>query len=124
MSFTSDITIVDASTNDAVYSTISMAESKSIRKDDTRELGTPRSLTISHQTTGKNMTAIDRHLVRLDLVEEDSGSDDIATLSGSVYVVIENPRRIVTKTMVKDMVVQLVNFLTDANVEKVLSGQL
>jgi hypothetical protein len=73
---------------------------------------------------GKQLKAMDRHLVRLNLVEEDTGSDEIATISGSVYCVIEAPRRIVTEAMVSDMVTQLVDFLTTAgNLTKILNSE-
>lgn len=124
MAFSSDITLVDDASADVVYSQISLEKGKSIRQDSTRDLGTPRSLTISHQQSGTGMKATDRHLVRLDLVEEDTGSDVIATVSGSVYTVLECPRRIVTAAMIKDMLTQLTGFLAvEANVDKLLNSE-
>lgn len=124
MAFSPDIVIADAATDNVTYSQISLENSKSIRTDAARELGTPRSLTISHQTTGKNLSAKDRHLVRFDLVEADTDiSDGIATVSSSVYLVIENPRRIITKEQTLDMVTQLVNFTTAANLAKIMNGE-
>jgi len=124
MAFPSDITLVDDAVANVVYSQISLEKGKSIRQDSTRDLGTPRSLTISHQVSGTGMKATDRHLVRLDLVEEDTGSDTIATVSGSVYAVLECPRRIVTAAMIKDMLTQLTGFLVvEANVDKLLNSE-
>jgi len=124
MAFTSDITLVDDGTNDVVYSQISLENSKSIRTDASRALGTPRSLVISHEVSGSGMKATDRHLVRLNRVEEDTGSDVIATVSGSVYLVMEAPRRIVTSAMIEDMLTQLIGFLSvPANVTKLLNSE-
>jgi len=124
MAFTSDITLVDDLSADVVYSQISLENSKSVRTDATRDLGTPRSLVISHEVSGSGMKATDRHLVRLNLTEEDTGSDTIATVSGSVYLVIEAPRRIVTATMIKDMLTQLIGFVSvEANVNKLLNSE-
>jgi hypothetical protein len=69
------------------------------------------------------MNAIDRHLIRLNDVQEDTGSDTNAVLSGSVYLVIEKPRRIITDAMISSMVEQMVDFLTAANLAKILNGE-
>jgi hypothetical protein len=121
--FTTDLTLTDGTTP-VTYSQISLENKKCIRQDATRPLGTPRTLTISHETTGKGMTAVDRHLVRLDLVEEDTGSDDIATVSASTYMVLHVPRRIVTTTMIKHMIDCLTAFMAvEANQDKVLNSE-
>lgn len=122
--FPTDLELTDAEPVTVTYSQISLENGKSIRKDADRDLGTPRTATIAHTTNGKGMSAVDRHLFRLDLVEEDTGSQDIATVSGSVYLVIEAPRRIVTDVMIEDMVTQLVNFFgVGANVTKILNSE-
>lgn len=124
MAFTTDITLTGDAASSQVYSLISTNESKSVRRDAARDLGVPRTMLISHETNGKGMNAVDRHLVRLNLVEEDTGSDDIAIVSSSIYCVIEAPRRIVTITMMKDMLTQLLGFLgTEANVDKLLNSE-
>ena len=124
MAFATDITLTGDAASSQVYSLISTNDNKSIRRDAARALGQPRSMLISHETNGKGMTAVDRHLVRLNLVEEDTGSDDLATVSSSIYCVIEAPRRIVTVAMMKDMLTQLIGFLsTEANVDKILNSE-
>jgi len=123
MSFPTDISLDDLTPTTFTYSQISLENSKSVRNDATRGLGTPRSLVISHTTSGSGMNAVDRHLVRLNDVKEDTGSDTNAVLSGSVYVVIEKPRRILTDADMTSMVEQLVDFLTAANLAKVLNGE-
>lgn len=123
MSFPTDIALDDLTPTTFTYSQISLENSKSIRNDATRDLGTPRSLIISHSQTGSGMKATDRHLIRLNDVQEDTGSEDFATLSGSVYMVIEKPRRIITNADVSSMVEQLIDFLSAANLTKILNGE-
>jgi hypothetical protein len=123
MSFATDITLADDTPANHVYSQISLESSKSIRNNAALSLGTPETMIISHTTSGKGMTATDRHLVRLNHVEEDTGSTEIATLTGSVYIVLEKPRRIITDVQMSHMVTQLINFLTAANLTKLLAGE-
>jgi hypothetical protein len=120
--FASDITLNDGAA-DHTYSQISLENSKSVRANATRDPGTPETLVISHSVAGSGMKAIDRHLIRLNLVEEDTGSTDIATLTGSTYIVIEKPRRIITSDDISKQVIQLVAFLTSANLTKILNGE-
>jgi hypothetical protein len=123
MSFPTDIQLIGDAASDQTYSQISLLGGKSIRSDSARTLGNPRTLVISHEVVGKQLKAMDRHLVRLNLVEEDTGSDEIATISASVYCVIEAPRRIITEAMVSDMVTQLIDFLDAANLTKLLNSE-
>jgi len=123
MSFPTDIALDDLSPSTFVYSQISLENSKSVRADATRGMAEPRTLVISHSTTGSGLKAVDRHLIRLNDVKEDTGSDDIATLAGSAYIVIEKPRRIITDAQVTSMVEQLIDFCTAANLVKVLNGE-
>lgn len=123
MSFPTDITLNDLTPAAFTYSQISLEGGKSIRTDAARGLGEPRSLVISHQTSGSGLSAVDRHLVRLQDTQEDTGADSIAVLSGSAYIVIEKPRRIITDADITSMVEQLVDFLTPANLTKILNGE-
>ena len=122
--FTTDITLTDSLAADIVYSQVSLVDKKSIRIDATADLGEPNALTISHQTTGKGMTAKDRHLVRLDWTREDTGTDEIDTVSSSAYIVIDHPRRIITEADILSMVSSLCTFVsTSANLTKILHGE-
>jgi len=124
MAFDTDLTLVGTGAVDHVYSQISLQDRKSIRQMASKPLGTPCSLTLAHSTKGNGMTATDRHLVRLDEVKEDTGSDDIATLSQSVYLVLETPRRIFDEADVQNSVDQLVDFITTAGVlTKILNSE-
>jgi hypothetical protein len=71
------------------------------------------------------MQAVDRHLARLDRVEVDP-DDDTTTVSGSAYLVLEHPRRVITEAMILDMVTQLVDFVTassGANLTKLMNRE-
>jgi hypothetical protein len=110
---------------DTTYDLISISGGKSIRSDATQTLATPRSLTLNNSVVGKSASAVDRHLIRLDRVEADP-DDSTSVVSGSVYMVLEVPRRVITEAMIKDMVTQLVDFVTmssGANLEKVLNNE-
>lgn len=123
MSFSTDIALDDLTPTTFTYSQISLENAKSIRADATRGLALPRTLVISHTTNGSGMTATDRHLVRLNDTQEDTGSDTIASLTGSVYLVIEKPRRIITDADITSMVEQLIDFCSAANLVKILNGE-
>lgn len=124
MSFPTDIALDDTNgPTTFTYSQISLENSKSIRADATRGVALPRTLVISHSTNGSGMNAIDRHLIRLNDVKEDTGSEDNATLSGSAYIVLEKPRRIVADADITSMVQQLIDFLSAANLVKILNGE-
>lgn len=124
MSFPTDIALDDTNgPTTFTYSQISLENSKSVRSDALRDLGTPRTLVISHTAVGSGMKATDRHLIRLNDTQEDTGSDEIATLTGSVYVVIEKPRRIIATADITSMIQQLIDFLDAANIVKILNGE-
>jgi hypothetical protein len=122
--FSSSITLTGDAASTQTYDQISLVGGKCIRADAARDLGTPRTMIISHETKGSGLSAVDRHLVRLNLVEEDTDVDAIATISSSVYLVIEAPRRIVTKAMIEDQVTQLIDFLTtEGNMDKFFNSE-
>lgn len=108
--FNNDVTLTGDS-GTTTYSLISVKDSTSIRSDATQTSAAPRTLKISSTVQGKGMQAIDRHLARLDRVEVDP-DDDTTTVSGSAYLVLEHPRRVITEAMILDLVTQLVDFVT------------
>lgn len=125
--FSNDITLAGDASSSTVYSLQSIANGKSIRGDAAATLGQPKTLTVSHGEVqrGKSLSGVqrvaDRHLVRIDRTVNDSLGE---SQTASVYVVIESPRLIVTEAMQKDMVTQLVNFLTGSGyVDKLLNSE-
>lgn len=122
MSFSSDITINDG-TSDHVYSQISLESSKSVRSDATKTLALPSLLTISHTVAGSGNMKRDRHLVRIDDVFEDDLSETGGTVTGSTYIVIDHPRRVVTEAQMTLQIEQIKSFLTTANLTKIFNGE-
>lgn len=120
MSFTPDITVKDAANADVIYSYVSSSGNKTIRKDISRPIETPRVFTISHEVAGAGASAVDRHLVRFDQTELDA--DGVTAATGSVHLVLTVPRKVVTSTVISDLVAQIKNYLTSDNVSKVLAG--
>lgn len=118
-----DITLTDDSAQSRTMTCISVQDQKSIRRDMSLPLATPFSLTISHQTFGKGLTGSDRHLFRIDQVKEDTEVDDIATLSGSVYIVIDQPRRIFADADIASMVQMCANYVV-ANLSALTKGAI
>lgn len=121
MSFPTDLSIDDLTPTTFTYSQISLENSKSVRRDSNRDLATPRTLVISHTASGKGLDTVDRHLIRFNDVKEDA--DAVTVRSGSVYMVIEKPQRIVSDADIESMVEQMAAFLTAANLIKILNGE-
>lgn len=121
MAFTPDLTFNNSVPAAVTYSFISSAGGKTIRKDSTRPIEEPAVMTVSHETAGKGTSAVDRHLVRLDLTELDG--DGVTAATGSVHVVLTVPRKIITAAIIQDLVVQMKNYLTSGNVTKILNGE-
>jgi hypothetical protein len=125
MSFSPDVIMQGLDNTPHTYSEISLLNGKSVRKDASRGLGTPATLTISHEVSGKGTNSIDRHLVRLDLTEKSPDVESVEVAQTSVYTVMTVPRSlIITKSMVRDLIHQLGSFLAEeANVTKLLNGE-
>lgn len=119
--FATDITLAGDASSSQTYSLQSIANGKAVRGDVATGPALPRSLTISHTEASKAGKVTDRHLVRFDLVKEDSTTKEKAT--GAIYVVIEMPREIITVAQLKDMATQLKNFLTAGNIDKLLNNE-
>lgn len=118
--FANDITL-DGTSTSKTYSLIGVADSKSVRRDASTTLGSPRELVISHQLAkGPNAEDVDRHMVRIDYSK-------VSTLgkryTASAYVVLVAPREEVTEAECLDLVDQLKDFLDATNVGKILNGE-
>lgn len=118
MSFSDDVVIADSVPTNITYSLISLKDSESLRRSGS--LALPKTLRIAH-TLAKSPSGIDRHLAQLMRSEEDALTGEVHT--GGVHVVITAPRKGVTDAQIQDMVVQLKNFLSSANVTKLLNGE-
>jgi methyl coenzyme M reductase subunit D len=118
--FANDITLSDG-TNSHVYSLVSLQDSKATRAVAASGLTTPKTMVISHTSSGSGVNAVDRHLVRLN--EAALGSDNVTVKTGSIYIVIEKPRQIVTDAAVQDLLDELVGFMTPSNLAKLLNSE-
>jgi hypothetical protein len=118
-----DITLAGNSTTRDYALTTTPQGTSSIRKVATAPLDAPETLTVAH-SLGKSQGAVvtDRHVARLNLGKV-SGYGQALNLS--FYVVIEVPREsTITLAMVKDMRTQMTNLLSDANLTKIVAGEL
>lgn len=121
MAFTPDLTIKDHADADVIFSYVSTVGTKTIRKDTSRDVDSPRIMTVSHEVSGKASDATDRHLIRFDQTEVDE-NDDSSISTGSAHIVLTCPRKNITEAHILDLVAFIVNYLIDANVAKVLAG--
>lgn len=109
------ITLADNTPTNHVYSIIGSSQAnKMLRRNLTKSMETPEVLTISHQTTGKGASAVDRHLARLDVTKLDAG-DGVTLATGSLHVVATVPRiqGIIDAITMKHLRSQLVAFISD-----------
>lgn len=84
------------------YGLTSIVNGKSLRNNASAGIGAPDSFTISHETKGKGVGAVDRHLVRLDTTYETTdaaGTKSQAT--ATAYVVLVAPHSVVTQDNMK-----------------------
>lgn len=94
------------------YGLTSIVNGKSLRNNAGASIGTPDSLTISHETKGKGASAVDRHLIRLDTTYETTdaaGTKSQAT--ATAYVVLVAPHSVVSKDNMKLAYDKIVAFL-------------
>jgi len=117
-----DQTIAGDSSSTRTYALTSLVNGSSVRQNAAAPVGLPEQLLISHQESSRSGFPLDRHLVRLNLAKL-AGNGSTA-LTASVYVTIEVPRDSnITVAMIRDMRTQMVNFLTNANLDKILNGE-
>lgn len=119
--FAFDITLVGDSASTRTYSLKDVTNGNSIRSAATAPLNAPEVLTIKNQKSSRGGIVLDRHLVRLDLTKINGSG---APVQASVYVTIEVPEdAVITAAIIKDMRTQMINFMSDANVVKLLNGE-
>ncbi|DAD51270.1 coat protein [ssRNA phage Zoerhiza.1_6] len=119
--FLTDIVSAGDSSSTRTYSLRSILDGSSVRANSAAPLNAPETLTIKHSKSSRGGIPLDRHLARFDLTKINSSS---APVVASVYVNIEVPEdAVITAAIIKDMRTQLTNFLSDANVAKLLNGE-
>lgn len=124
-----DLTLDNASGTDVVFRLVSQSPDGSRRIDIGSTLALPSTLVIKHSVSGKIPNVTDRHLIQLNKT--------VATALGSTSITVNFtltvPRDVaVTPTEVKDVIANLLDFLTDStlagwsattNVEAILRGE-
>lgn len=116
-----DITLAGDASSSTTYSLVSVAGGNSLRADAAAPLGSPRNLQLKTSEEKQGKVGVRRHLIRLDRTQVDAVTGEVAVVSA--YVVLVNPTRITTTAQLLDMVTQLKNFLSTANLTKVLNGE-
>jgi hypothetical protein len=121
--YATDITLAGDSSSTRTYALRSIVDGNSVRANASAPANEPETLTIKHSASKrKDGTVINRHLVRADLTKVNSTTQ--LSQTGSCQVVFENPTdSAITLNHLKDMRTQLVNFLTDANLAKLINSE-
>lgn len=123
MALLSDITLSDG-TNNTVMSEISRTGTETLRRAASRGLVYPKTFRISHQSVNAQVGGkSNRVLVRIDDVQNVDVSDPASKAGEAVYFVLQKPEKLPSATNIQAMVVELKNFLTEANITKLLNGE-
>jgi len=122
---TQDITLAgDSSSTRTYYLTEGPTTGKkaSLRRNSAAPTGEAEELAVSHSESLRNGTVVKRHLARLNLQKLNATTLKAHTVA--LYVVIEVPQdSVITAAQVKDMRTQMVNLLTNANVDKLIGDE-
>lgn len=126
MSFSTNgqIQVTDATPATVTYSEVSNTGSQCVYADRTREIGTPRSLIISHQNVGTGDAARLRSMVKFtNNVENSALEGDV--VEGRIHVVFDTPLRVIDKDDVTDMLTQLIDLLDNATfVDQLMNSEV
>lgn len=116
MSFSTNdaIVVADATPANVTYSEQQKSGLSSVYSDRTRGLGVPRTLSISHQETGKGDAIRTRSLVKFADTQENPDMEGDRE-SATVYLVVDYPSRIFSTDHINHMVVQMKNFMISAD---------
>jgi hypothetical protein len=120
MSFPDTLTIANSVPADVDFTKTSDDSVKTVFTDDESVIGLPTTLTIMHNIAKPGVTGVDRHTVKYSLI----AADDSSRLSVlPISITISKPRTLITEQQVLDGVTILKNFLTAANITKLLRGE-
>lgn len=119
--FSDPITLADASATNKSFSAIGFGSSSTTRTEKARTPDQPRTLFISHEKNGPKDNPVARRLVKLNATDKDA-SGNYHTCQ--VHVTITTPALVDSTGAVLDLVAMLKSFLTTANVEALLDGEV
>jgi hypothetical protein len=120
MSFPDTLTIADATPADVDFTKTSDDATKTTYTADDSEIGLPTVLSIMHTIAKPGVVGVDRHSVKFSLLKADA-DNRLYTLP--ITLTISKPRQVITETEVLDGVTIIKNFLTAANLTKLLRGE-
>jgi hypothetical protein len=118
--FTDRITLQDATPADQHYDAVVLGSTKTIRRDASRDLDQPMALTISHEVSKDSKHV--NSAVMLDRTELDSG-DSVTLGNARVLLKISYDTEQITGAMIQEMVDEIKEFASTANVTKLLNRE-
>lgn len=122
---TQDITLAGDSSSTRTYNLTegpTAGKKASLRRNSAAPTGEAEELAVSHSESVRNGTVVKRHLVRLNL--QKLNATTLKAHTASFYVVTEIPQdTAITAAQIKDMRTQMVNLLTNANVDKIIGDE-
>ena len=118
--FTDSIVLQDSTPADQTYDRVSSTSTSSVRRDATRELDQPMALTISHETS-KDQKHVNT-AVMLDKTVLDAG-DSVTLGNARVLVKLSYDVEQITAADIAEMVDEVKEFLSAANVTKLLNKE-
>lgn len=124
MSFATNgqVVIQDSTPADVTYSEVQNTGAVCTYSDRSREIGEPRKLIISHQTSGSGDDLRVRSLVKLtNAIENPSLEGDV--VEHGCHVVLDTPQRVVTKADITDVLTQMVNLVSGSTFVDQITNQ-
>lgn len=118
--FSDRITLTDAAAAAQDYDAVEIKSNSTVRRDATRDLDQPMALTVSHETT-KDKKRVNS-AVMLDRTELDSG-DGVTLGNARILCKISYDVEQITAAHLQEMVEEVKEFLSTANVTKLLNKE-
>lgn len=123
MAIAADVTLDNGATT-VIVSEISRTETETVRRAATRGLVYPKTMRIAHQVVKAAVGGkANRALVRIDDVQSISEVDPAQKAGEAVYFVLQKPESLPDQANIQAMCLELKNFLTPANITKLLNGE-
>lgn len=121
--YPNDTPNISDGTSNHVYSLVSLGAGKdisSVRRESAAAADQPATLTIKHQTTGKDLATTNSSLIRFDRVVEDAGGNQGTV---SAYLVFRWPPKVTDAATALKSVTELVSFLGIATYKDKMANQ-
>lgn len=120
MSFPDTLTLKNAADIDVAFTKTSDDSVKTVYTADTSQIGLPEQFTIMHDIAKPAVAGVDRHTVKYSFLAADDNSR-LFTLP--VSLTFSKPRQVITDQNVADGVAFIKNFLSTANITKLIRGE-